>query len=84
MYADYGQSNYGTMDAEAIDPLPLPENAPEQIDEVCLSLDIHLVCFDQMKIVFITLQIQCFTFVLNYDFDRSMQEQRREEKNRKS
>ena len=52
MYADYGQSNYGTMDAEAIDPLPLPENAPEQIDEVCLSLDIHLVCFDQMKIVF--------------------------------
>jgi len=34
LYADYGQSNYGTMDAEAIDPLPLPENAPEQIDEV--------------------------------------------------
>ena len=41
MYADYGQSNYGTMDAEAIAPLPLPENAPEQIDEVFLILDTH-------------------------------------------
>ena len=35
LYADYGQNNYGTMDAEKIAPAPLPDIAPEQIDEVC-------------------------------------------------